>query len=102
MGREHRALSTLWRAFPLAPRSYLYCDDPEVIGAPFFVMERRDGVVVRGAVPAVFGGGKDSEANRKLSEVVVTTLAEFHAADPARAGLETPDLAWCVKSAGFS
>jgi aminoglycoside phosphotransferase (APT) family kinase protein len=89
MGREHRALSGLWRAFPLAPRSYVYCDDPEVIGAPFFVMERRHGVVVRGAVPPAFGGGADSEANRKLSAVVVATLAEFHAADPAVAGLET-------------
>ena len=89
MGREHRALSGLWRAFPLAPRSYLYCDDPDVMGAPFFVMERRHGVVVRGAVPAEFGSGEDPVANRKLSEVVVLTLAEFHAADAARAGLET-------------
>jgi aminoglycoside phosphotransferase (APT) family kinase protein len=89
MGREHRALYGLWRAFPLAPRSYLYCDDPAVIGAPFFVMERRHGVVVRGAVPPEFGAGEDPEANRKLSEAVVSTLAEFHAADAARAGLET-------------
>src|SRR5690606_19455727 len=85
MEREHRVLSRLWRAFPLAPRAYLYCDDPEVIGAPFFVMERRHGVVVRGAIPACFGGGEDVDANRKLSEVVVDVLADFHAVDPAAA-----------------
>lgn len=88
MAREYRVLSTLWRAFPKAPRAFLFCDDPAVIGAPFFVMERRRGVVVQNVVPPEFGGGRDPVANRKLSEVVVDTLAEFHAVDPAAAGLE--------------
>ncbi len=87
MGREHRVLATLWRAFPLAPRSYAFCDDDEIIGAPFLVMERRHGVVVQNTVPDVFGGGGDPVANRKLSEVVVDTLADFHAVDPEAAGL---------------
>lgn len=87
MGREYRVLSRLWKVFPPAPRAYVYCDDPAVIGAPFFVMERRRGVVVRNVVPAEFGGGADHDANRRLSEVVIDTLAEFHAADPAAAGL---------------
>ncbi len=87
MRREHSVLSRLWRTFDKAPRSYLYCDDPAVVGAPFFVMERRDGIVVRSVVPDVFGGGADPVANRKLSEVVIETLAEFHAVDPAEAGL---------------
>ncbi|RIK97212.1 MAG: phosphotransferase family protein [Proteobacteria bacterium] len=87
MSREHRVLSVLWKAFPLAPRSYLFCDDPALLGAPFFVMERRYGVVVRGGIPESFGGGRDEAANRKLSSVVVDVLADFHAVDPARAEL---------------
>ncbi len=87
MGREHRVLSTLWRAFPLAPRSYAFCEDEHVIGAPFFVMERRHGIVVQNTVPDIFGGGRDPVANRKLSEVVVDTLADFHAVNPEAAGL---------------
>ena len=59
MAERHHVLSRLWQAFPLAPRSYLLCEDPSVIGAPFFVMERRPGVVVRREVPAIFGGGDD-------------------------------------------
>src|SRR5215213_7246840 len=47
MRREHRVLSRLWAHFDRAPRSYLFCDDPDVIGAMFFVMERRHGEVVR-------------------------------------------------------
>lgn len=88
MGREYRVLSTLWRAFPKAARAYLFCDDESVIGAPFFVMERRHGVVVQGAVPERFGAGRDPRSNRALSEVVVDTLAEFHAVQPAAAGLD--------------
>jgi aminoglycoside phosphotransferase (APT) family kinase protein len=87
MSREHRVLSVLWRAFPLAPRSFVFCDDASILGAPFFVMERRHGVVVRGAIPPQFGGGADAVANRKLSQVVVDVLAQFHAVEPAKAEL---------------
>lgn len=88
MAREWRALSVLWQAFPPAPRAFLFCDDASVIGAPFVVMERRHGIVVRAGVPAVFGGGRDERANRRLSEVVIDTLALLHAVDPAPLGLD--------------
>jgi aminoglycoside phosphotransferase (APT) family kinase protein len=51
-------------------------------------MERRHGLVVRGEIPPAFGGGRDPVANRKLSTVVVDTLAEFHAVAPDSVGLE--------------
>lgn len=88
MAREYRVLSRLWNSFPPAPRAYVLCEDESVIGSAFFVMERRDGVVVRNGVPERFGGGADEAANRKLSEVVIDTLAEFHAVDPASCGLD--------------
>jgi len=89
MGREYRVLSVLYRAFPLAPRAYVYCDDPSVIGAPFFVMERHHGIVVRETIPPEFGEGHDPAANRRLSEVVIDTLARLHRVDPAAVGLES-------------
>lgn len=82
MTREHRVLSRLWRSFDKAPRAVALCEDDSVIGAPFFLMERRPGAVVRGRVPDRFGGGKDRDANRRLSMVVIDTLAELHAVDP--------------------
>jgi aminoglycoside phosphotransferase (APT) family kinase protein len=88
MSREYRVLARLWKAFPLAPRALALCEDSTVIGSPFFIMERLPGVVVRETVPEVFGGGSDVDANRKLSEVVVDTLAELHAVDPAGCGLD--------------
>ena len=88
MSREFRVLSRLWRSFDKAPRAVAYCADQSVIGSDFFLMKRRDGVVVRGAIPQEFGGGGDPEATRRLSETVVDTLAEFHAVDPATCGLD--------------
>lgn len=88
MEREYRVLSRLWQGFPKAAKALAYCEDESVIGSDFFIMERIDGVVVRGKVPEVFGSGKDAEANRKLSTVVIDTLAEFHRVDPAACGLD--------------
>lgn len=85
MGREHRVLSALWRVFPPAPRPYLLCDDLAVIGAPFYVMERRRGLVVRTAIPREIG--EDHALRRRVSEAAVDTLAALHAVDWEAAGL---------------
>ena len=85
MGREYRVLSVLHQVFPYAPRAYLYCDDPEVIGATFFVMERRRGVVVRRQMAPEFADMVD--APRRMSEALADALAELHAADYEAIGL---------------
>src|SRR5271169_5750427 len=45
MAREYRVLSRLWQAFKPAPRTILFSDDTSIIGAPFYVMERREGIM---------------------------------------------------------
>jgi aminoglycoside phosphotransferase (APT) family kinase protein len=85
MGREYTVLSVLHQAFPYAPRAFLYNDDDSLIGAPFFVMERRQGVVVRRSMPAVFAQIPD--AGRRMSEAMVDALAQFHAVDFEAVGL---------------
>lgn len=87
MGREFRVLSALYKGYPQAPRAFVFCDDPSILGAPFFVMERRRGIVVRRAIPAEFGGGNDPVVNRKISEVLIDTLADFHDVDYNAIGL---------------
>jgi len=89
MGREYRVLSVLHRAYPPAPRAYLYCDDAAVIGAPFFIMERRRGTVVRRIIPPEFGGGADPVANRRMSEALIDALADLHDVDHRSIGLDT-------------
>lgn len=86
MKREHRILSVLWRAFPLAPRSFHFCDDEEVLGAPFFIMEYRPGLVIGGDIPEELRGRP--EFGRSLGETMVATLVELHAVDPRDVGLD--------------
>lgn len=85
MARESKALLRLWQAFPLAPRAYLFCDDESVIGAPFFVMERRHGIVVRDSIPAAYNGWRDAPA--RMSGALVEALADLHAVDFDSIGL---------------
>src|SRR6187549_2673164 len=47
MGREYKVLSKLHKVYAPAPRPLVYCEDEAVIGAPFYCMERRHGVVLR-------------------------------------------------------
>lgn len=79
MAREYKVLSVLHQSFPYAPRAILYCGDPTIIGADFFVMERRQGVVVRKSMPPEFASMPD--ASRLMSAALVDALAEFHAVD---------------------
>src|SRR5437016_10403348 len=51
MPREYQILRRLHAQFPLAPRPYALCQDPDVIGASFYVMERRRGLVLDQELP---------------------------------------------------
>lgn len=51
MGREYRVLSALAPIYRYVPRPLAFCDDDSVIGAPFYVMERVEGVILRQPVP---------------------------------------------------
>jgi aminoglycoside phosphotransferase (APT) family kinase protein len=85
MGREYRVLSQLAKVYPPAPAPYLYCEDESVLGAPFYVMERRRGIVLRKALPR--GLEIDPAAMRQLSESLIDNLADLHALDYKAAGL---------------
>ena len=92
MAREHRVLSRLWQAFRPAPRALLLCEDEAIVGAKFFVMEFRAGVVIWNSIPAAMRGHAD--AARRVGFAVVRALADLHQVDYERiglAGLGRPD-----------
>lgn len=86
MGREHRILSRLADALPVAPRSLFLCADPAVIGAPFQILEYRAGLVIREEMPPALKGRP--EAGARLSQVLLETLASIHAVDTTAIGLD--------------
>jgi aminoglycoside phosphotransferase (APT) family kinase protein len=87
MLREAGLLERMARVFPLAPRPYAICDDAALLGVPFYVMERKRGIVLDAGFPA--GVESTPELCRRISETVVTTLARLHSIDWRAAGLET-------------
>ncbi|MBA4494699.1 phosphotransferase family protein [Paenactinomyces guangxiensis] len=86
MGREYKVLNKVHPVFPLAPRPLIYHDDPDVVGAPFFLMERRKGVVVDTSFPA--GLAPTEAKGRELSQMMVDTLVQLHAIDYRETGME--------------
>src|SRR3979409_875413 len=47
MAREYRILEAVHTVFPLAPRAFVLCEDKNILGSIFYIMERRHGLVVR-------------------------------------------------------
>nr|MDQ3014109.1 phosphotransferase family protein [Acidobacteriota bacterium] len=76
MPREYRLLAAVHPHFKLAPKPYLLCEDTAIIGAPFYLMERRRGIVVRQSIPPEIGD--DLELRHKVGESLVDTLADLH------------------------
>jgi aminoglycoside phosphotransferase (APT) family kinase protein len=94
MAREFRWLAAVHPVFALAPRPYLLCEDTNVLGSVFYIMERRRGIVVRNEEP--LGLANRPEARRHVSEAMVDTLADLHALDVTRG-----PIAELGKPAGF-
>jgi aminoglycoside phosphotransferase (APT) family kinase protein len=86
MERESKLLMKIHEAFTLAPRPYFFTDDESIIGAQFYVMERRKGVIVDDEFPE--GVEPTEELCRGMSRMVADTLVELHAVDWREAGLE--------------
>jgi aminoglycoside phosphotransferase (APT) family kinase protein len=87
MRREFTTLSKLWTAYPRAPRGLLFCDQHDVAGADFLVVEYRPGVVVWDAVPPTMA--HLPEAGRRIGLAVIDALADLHRVDPEACGLGT-------------
>ena len=85
MVREYRVLSRLWREFPLAPRAFHLCEDSAVLGAPFFLMEYRPGLVIGAELPPVLIGQAGRTA--RIADDLVDALAGLHRIDPAAVDL---------------
>ena len=92
MAREFHVLEAVHPVYQPAPRVYVLCEDPAVIGATFFLMERRHGVVLRSEVPHEFE--RNPAFPRAASEGFIDCLARLHSIDvssPPLAGLGRPD-----------
>lgn len=84
MRREYRVITHLARSAVPVPRTYAYCADSEVTGAPFFVMEKVSGTPYRHLAELEALG---PERTHQFCLRMVDTLARLHGVDPVSVGL---------------
>ncbi len=85
MAREFRVQQRLRPHYPYVPRVLALCQDPAVLGADFYVMERVEGLILRGRLPS--GLDLTEQQGRDLGTHAVDSLVELHGVDAAAAGL---------------
>jgi aminoglycoside phosphotransferase (APT) family kinase protein len=84
VGREYRVITALAGTAVPVPGTVLHCADPDVLGAPFYVMEKVEGTVYRTGEQTA---SLSSAQRWQLSRSLVDTLADLHAVEPAEVGL---------------
>ncbi|MEK4023753.1 phosphotransferase family protein [Sporosarcina sp. FSL W7-1283] len=94
MEREYTILSSLHPYFQPAPKPYLFSDDESIVGSPFFIMERRKGIVLDTKFPNEVT--YTPELGRKISQLMVEQLVHLHQVD-----YKKTKLADMVKPEGF-
>jgi aminoglycoside phosphotransferase (APT) family kinase protein len=84
MSREHRVISALEPTDVPVPRTYVLCEDPDVLGAPFYVMEKVGGTPYRRAAQLEAIG---AERTGDICLRMVDILGTLHEVDPEKVGL---------------
>jgi aminoglycoside phosphotransferase (APT) family kinase protein len=84
MSREYRVMMALGGTDVPVPAMLGFCDDTELIGAPFYVMQHIDGKPYRRKEDLTILG---PERTRTIATGLVDTLARLHSVDPAAIGL---------------
>ena len=85
VAREARIMQALKPVYPAVPEVHAICEDIDVIGAPFYVMQRLEGIIPRQDLPPALG--LDAAATRQLCLNVLDKLIDLHMLDPKAAGL---------------
>lgn len=84
MGREYRIMNALKNDYAV-PKTLFYTEDTGIIGAPFYVMERAEGVLIKSDIPAEWGWG--AAEGRTLCTAFFDKLIDLHAIDYKAVGL---------------
>jgi aminoglycoside phosphotransferase (APT) family kinase protein len=83
--REFRILDAIKDDAVSIARPVLACDDPDVFGAPFYVMARIDGVPVRAEIPSAWTANPQDQS--QALDQLVDALVAIHAVDWQQRGL---------------
>ena len=85
MSREVRVLTSLAGVYPYVPKVLASCDDPDILGCDFYLMERLDGIILRKNLPREMR--LSQKETTQLCRNVVDRLIDLHSIDYKAAGL---------------
>lgn len=85
MSREFKVLTVLKPVYKPIPTPILFCDDENIIGSTFYIMERVKGIILRNRIPK--GMELTPAIMRSISESAVDNLAALHSIDLEKSGL---------------
>ncbi|WP_068673256.1 phosphotransferase family protein [Oceanobacillus sp. Castelsardo] len=85
MEREYRILKKVNPVFPLAPKPFIYCEEPKIMDKHFYLMEKRNGIVIDNDIPKQFG--KTEQTGKNVSESVIKALVELQNIDIEKSNL---------------
>ncbi|MCM3766190.1 phosphotransferase family protein [Neobacillus niacini] len=83
--REYTILSKLHGVYRLAPTPYLYSDDPGIMGRHFYLMEKKQGVVINDVLPDTYGTSE--LAGPAISKGIINSLVDLQKVDYKKANL---------------
>jgi aminoglycoside phosphotransferase (APT) family kinase protein len=86
MGREFRVLAALRPHYPLVPQVHASCEEMAVLGAPFYIMEELNGIVLRPGKEEL--KNISAEKFQRLSHQLIHNLVDLHAIDIKATGLD--------------
>lgn len=86
MQREYDILSALKPNYEKVPTPILFSDDLSIMQAPFYLMERVEGVIIRAGIPPEMQ--PNSEQMSSIASAFLDTMVELHALDVSSTGLQ--------------
>lgn len=85
MSREYIILKHIHNIFPYCPKPYLYCEDPSIIGASFYVMQKLNGIILRRDLPQNLT--LEPKQATQLCHRLIEVHVELHTLDYEKANL---------------
>lgn len=83
--REYTILTRLHGVYPLAPRPYLYSEDPAIMGRHFYMMEKKQGIVINQSLPNLYGPSE--LVGPAISKSIINSLVDLQQVDYKKASL---------------
>lgn len=85
MGREYKVLKHLNPVFKKAPEAHAFCEDAGIIGAPFYIMEKVDGIIL--TAKSTHQKQVTPQAFKTIANTWLDTFVDFHQIDYKAASL---------------